>query len=385
MSLKTIFCILFLFCTMALTHAQTKEKLAQVSMQAAEEAFSAEKYTECFFYLKEVETNLGKTNSRVQYLKVKALINTAKWKEAETELKLFFDITPENEPSAEKYEEMVVAVRKIKKIIEEIELRKKEEETNARNAALEAEKKVRLEEEEYKRALDLKTLHGYAHYLEKYPNGKYKAEADEKISVKIGTQVWMRSNLDVDHYSNGDIIPEEKDQKGWVNLNTGARCYYNNDPSLGVEYGNLYNWYAVTDKRGLCPAGWHVPSDAEWLTLTTFLGGGPPNGIGLIDVAGGKLKEAGTDHWRSPNKEADNSSGFTGLPGGFLGAQSVNNTNRNYDFRYMGSFGYWWSTTESSPETAYYIELIFSLSKAKREYFKDGFKQQGLSVRCLRD
>jgi uncharacterized protein (TIGR02145 family) len=83
-------------------------------------------------------------------------------------------------------------------------------------------------------------------------------------TVTIGTQVWMTKNLDVDRYRNGDIIPEVKDSIAWANLKTGAWCYYNNDPELGKIYGKLYNWYAVNDPRGLAPAGYHIPTDAEW-------------------------------------------------------------------------------------------------------------------------
>src|SRR5665647_2153473 len=127
-------------------------------------------------------------------------------------------------------------------------------------------------------------------------------------SVTICTQVWMLKNLDVSTYRNGDLIPEVTDQTAWATLTTGAWCYNNNDPAVGVIYGKLYNWYAVNDPRGLAPTGWHVPSDAEWTTLSTCLGGDA--------VAGGAKKETGTTHWTSPNTGATNSSGFTALPGG---------------------------------------------------------------------
>jgi uncharacterized protein (TIGR02145 family) len=112
-------------------------------------------------------------------------------------------------------------------------------------------------------------------------------------SVTICNQVWMLKNLVVTTYRDGTPIPEVTDPTEWDLLTTGAWCYYNNDPANGTVYGKLYNWYAVTDPRGLPPNGWHIPTDEEWVTLETCLGG--------VSVAGGKMKEMGTAHWLSPN------------------------------------------------------------------------------------
>src|SRR5690606_33259564 len=112
-----------------------------------------------------------------------------------------------------------------------------------------------------------------------------------------------------------DVIPQVTDPTIWGNLTTGAWCYYNNDPANEIIYGKLYNWYAVNDPRGLAPVGWHIPSDSEWTILTDYLGG--------FEVAGGKMKETGTTHWANPNIGADNSSGFTGLPGGYRAYNSA--------------------------------------------------------------
>ncbi|MBM2817187.1 MAG: hypothetical protein HW421_3949 [Ignavibacteria bacterium] len=185
-------------------------------------------------------------------------------------------------------------------------------------------------------------------------------------SVTIGTQVWMSKNLDVSTYRNGEAIPHVTDQTAWGNLTTGAWCYYNNDANNGTTYGKLYNWYAVNDPRGLAPAGWHVPSDAEWTTLTTYLGG--------ESVAGGKLKETGTAHWNSPNTGATNESGFSALPGGWRS---------NYGaFFYVGNYGYWWSATESDGTNAWLRDLGFDSA----DIYRDGYsKGDGFSVRCLRD
>ncbi|MGD1006866.1 MAG: fibrobacter succinogenes major paralogous domain-containing protein, partial [Ignavibacteriaceae bacterium] len=86
-------------------------------------------------------------------------------------------------------------------------------------------------------------------------------------TVKIGEQTWMLGNLNVDHYRNGDAIPEVEDPAQWGNLKTGAWCYYRNDPGNDKKYGKLYNWYAVNDPRGLAPEGWHIPTQAEFKTL----------------------------------------------------------------------------------------------------------------------
>ncbi|MFN5208535.1 MAG: FISUMP domain-containing protein, partial [Bacteroidota bacterium] len=157
-------------------------------------------------------------------------------------------------------------------------------------------------------------------------------------TIVIGTQEWMAENLKASHYRNGDAIPVVADSATWVNTLNGATCFYDNDSAANnCPYGKLYNWYAASDVRNLCPAGWHVPTDAEWTTLTTFLGG--------ENVAGGKMKSTGTQYWLSPNAAADNSSGFSGLPGGSrndLGSYSLN-----------GHFGFLWSSTETNTFDAF--------------------------------
>ncbi|MEO8209663.1 MAG: FISUMP domain-containing protein [bacterium] len=193
-----------------------------------------------------------------------------------------------------------------------------------------------------------------------------KVKATEISSVKIGTQIWMKENLNVDRFRNGDQIPEVKGNKEWekaVNNKQPAWCYYENDPANGKIYGKLYNWYAVNDKRGLEPDGWHIPSDKEWTALTDFFGG--------EKVAGGKMKSTGTQYWLSPNKAATNESDFSGLPGGC-----------RYYFRgfdYIGSNGYWWSSTYN------YAGYRYLLYRDGVVYRDDGSKENGFSVRCLRD
>ncbi|MCD4693727.1 MAG: hypothetical protein K8R79_12490, partial [Calditrichales bacterium] len=121
-------------------------------------------------------------------------------------------------------------------------------------------------------------------------------------TVKIGSQVWMAENLKVTHYRNGDLIPNVAGKSEWKNLGIGACCNYDNN---AAAYGLLYNWYAVNDSRNIAPAGWHVPAEKEWQTLIDYLGGEA--------VAGGKMKERGTAHWKRPNTGATNSSGFSAL------------------------------------------------------------------------
>ncbi|NNV57272.1 fibrobacter succinogenes major paralogous domain-containing protein [Limnovirga soli] len=181
-------------------------------------------------------------------------------------------------------------------------------------------------------------------------------------AIQIGTQVWMKRDLITSYYRNGDKIPEVKDPAKWAKLTTGAWCWYKNDP----RYGKLYNWYAVKDPRGLAPAGWHVPSNEEWITLTNNLGG--------ATVAGGKMKETGTVHWQSPNADATNSSGFTALPGGtryYLG-----------EFVDVGGYGYWWSATEWYTNAAYYRYLTYFYGTISGT---TDYKNNGFSVRCVKD
>jgi uncharacterized protein (TIGR02145 family) len=185
-------------------------------------------------------------------------------------------------------------------------------------------------------------------------------------TVVIGTQQWMSSNLDVAFYRNGDPIPQVTDAGAWSALTTGAWCYYNNDSTQGSTYGRIYNWYAVNDPRGLAPIGWHVPSDAEWTTLTTTLGG--------ASVAGGKMKKAGTLNWTAPNTAGNNNSGFTALPAGYrdiFGGYSNLNIN-----------GFWWSSTENFPLVPFYRYLEYSNGAIVSNINN---KRYGFSVRCIRD
>lgn len=191
-------------------------------------------------------------------------------------------------------------------------------------------------------------------------------------TVTIGTQIWMSKNLDVRTYRNGAAIPQVTDSAQWTNLTTGAWCWYNNDSATyAATYGRLYNWYAVADTRGLCPTGSHVPLNGEWNTLTNYLGD--------LSVAGGKMKDTGTIHWRTPNSGATNSSGFTGLPGGSRGSDGI--------FINVTNMGIWWSSSEFIPTSgpitnAWYRSVYYSNGNAAKDNI---YKTHGFAVRCLRD
>jgi uncharacterized protein (TIGR02145 family) len=185
-------------------------------------------------------------------------------------------------------------------------------------------------------------------------------------TVTIGTQVWMKENLRVTHYRNGDSIPLITESSAWYLTYTGAYCDYDSIPPNSSHYGHLYNWYTVVDSRNIAPHGWHVPTNSEWDTLRAYLGG--------VGVTGGKLKETGTTHWQSPNAGATNESGFTALPCG----------SRSFDgiFYDTGIMGYWWSTTEQAASYAWMRHLYYNSPAISDCYFA---KRCGFSVRCIKD
>lgn len=189
-------------------------------------------------------------------------------------------------------------------------------------------------------------------------------------TVKIGNQWWMAENLRETHYRNGEPIPEETNNSTWASLTTGARCAYHNSASTANTYGYLYNWYAVNNHnvnpgQYLAPSGWHVPTDDDWTTLTTYLG----------NNAGGKLKETGITHWPSPNAGATNESGFSALPGGYR-------SNIDGGFYNLGADAGFWSATQSSSTSAWYR---FLSSEGSDVYRYNTIKRHGFSVRLVRD
>ena len=180
-------------------------------------------------------------------------------------------------------------------------------------------------------------------------------------TVKIGNQEWMSENLNVDHYQNGDPIPEVKDAREWESLKTGAWCNYNNNPENGTKHGKLYNWYAVNDPRGLAPEGWYIPRFTEFLRLATR--------INLDDNA---LKSVGrVSRWTA----GYNINGFSSL---MSGHRSCNGT-----FHDLYSSSYFWSSTTFGPISANSINLY---SDEGINIYKIPYdKTFGFSIRCLRD
>ena len=196
-------------------------------------------------------------------------------------------------------------------------------------------------------------------------------------TITIGSQVWMTKNLDVSTFRNDDPIPEAKTNEEWEKAGENqqsAWCYYDNDTANGAKYGKLYNWYAVTDSRGLAPVGYHIPTSAEWTKLTDFLGG--------ESVAGTKMKsKSGWNDYRGKSGNGTNSSGFNGLPGG----------SRSYfgSFNDIGYYGNWCWFSEYYWDGGWYRYLSFfkgSVGSNHRD-LHDQTKEssEGFSVRCLRD
>lgn len=215
-------------------------------------------------------------------------------------------------------------------------------------------------------------------------NGVTDIDGNQYNSVIIGTQEWQKENLNVSKYSDGTPIPQVTDPTEWENVTTGAWCYFNNDPTNGAIYGKLYNWYAVkgiydtaslndpTLRKDIAPSGWHVPTDTEWSTLLNLLDPNSEGGATGPNIAGGKMKETGITHWISPNLGANNSSGFSSLPGGLRYFNGGPDT--------IGNSAYYWSSTENSTNDAWYRVLIYNSSGAFSNYTN---KYIGLSLRLI--
>ncbi|MBI5539606.1 MAG: T9SS type A sorting domain-containing protein [Bacteroidia bacterium] len=185
-------------------------------------------------------------------------------------------------------------------------------------------------------------------------------------TVVINNRIWMQENLKVTKYRDGTIIPNVTINSSWANLSTGAYCDYNNVPTNSISYGRLYNWYTVNDIHGICPDGWYVPTDEDWGSLLSFLGGD--------SFSGGLLKETGTVHWTSPNTGATNASGFTALPAGTRYIDGV--------FGLIGSQGRFWSSTEYNITQAWWLILTNSSAASNKSY---NVKTYGVSIRCIKD
>jgi uncharacterized protein (TIGR02145 family) len=185
--------------------------------------------------------------------------------------------------------------------------------------------------------------------------------------VKIDKQIWMAENLKTTRYRNGDLIGTTSPAS--LNIENESRPKYqwpyDGDKSKVAAYGRLYTWYAVTDIRNVCPAGWHIPTHSDWTNLINYLGG--------ENDAGGKMKEAGTTHWEY-DPGSKNAVGFTALPGGIRAS--------NGTFSDIGCISYWWSATESSATHAWSRHIHHFLGNI---YGFDYNKEIGLSVRCIKN
>jgi uncharacterized protein (TIGR02145 family) len=189
-------------------------------------------------------------------------------------------------------------------------------------------------------------------------------------TIVIGTQTWMAENLRTGTYANGDPIPNVSDPLEWAYNDIGAWCNYDNDNQYDIPFGRLYNFYAIKDSRNICPTGWHVPTDAEWIVLIKHL---DPNAVGAdSNIAGEKMKSVGC-YSLLPN--ASNESGLSAVPGGYR-------TSDNGVFGNKGLYGEYWTSTENTIFDSYYIQLYYNL----RGVGMGGrYKSEGLSCRCIKD
>jgi uncharacterized protein (TIGR02145 family) len=188
------------------------------------------------------------------------------------------------------------------------------------------------------------------------------------LTKQIGSQNWMVENIKTTRYRNGDLIGTTDPPTLNIDYESAPKYQWAYDANEGnvATYGRLYTWYALNDGRHLCPTGWHIPTDAEWTTLTDFLGG--------ESVAGGKLKEAGIVHWTDTNVGATNETGFTALPGGYRG---------NTGFYGMGTAGCWWSASINTYNNHGIYRVMENTTSNVTKL--ETYRQEGFSVRCLKD
>ncbi len=209
-------------------------------------------------------------------------------------------------------------------------------------------------------------------------------------TIQIGEQVWMAENLKVTRYPDGSLIPHVEDHQEWFHLNRESEgyCWYENVLTNGYVYGALYTWPTAVDGleisdlipsdiQGVCPDGWHLPSDGEWKQLEMFLGMSQADadredwrGAGVAD----KLKQAGTLTWEGPNSEATNETGFSALPGGYRHGSG--------EFLGLGTTARFWSTSKNGYSYGWFRRLDYDNSSVNRSY--EGV-YRGHSVRCVKD
>ncbi len=221
------------------------------------------------------------------------------------------------------------------------------------------------------------TVYVYVDTIPLPPNAIADADGNVYSTITIGSQRWMAENLRTSHYANGDPISYAPESAQWVGQNTGAWTNYAGDFGYDAIYGKLYNWYTVVDPRNVCPDGWHVASDDEWKELESAMG------VPLSDLdvygergsdsnVGGQLKSVIL--WDDPNSGANDSSGFSGYPGGERLPPGT--------FSSVTAKGIWWTASEYDPGLAWLRELYNTSTGVYRLYH---FKTQGCSVRCVED
>jgi uncharacterized protein (TIGR02145 family) len=191
-------------------------------------------------------------------------------------------------------------------------------------------------------------------------------------TITVNGREWMAENLNVGRFRNGDQIFLVTDNNGWASsILQPFSCYYQNEVSNACPYGRIYNFYAVTDSRGLCPTGWHVPDNFEWSLLDNALGGNL--------ISGGKMKtigtvEEGNSLWYAPNTGATNFSGFSAVPGGYRS---------QFGFYTQKGYGaYYWSGQSAGSNDGWFQQLLYNNSSLTGNIFDGRF---GTSVRCIRD
>ncbi len=196
-------------------------------------------------------------------------------------------------------------------------------------------------------------------------NGVSDVNGNLYSTVIINGKEWMKENLRTSLYSTAKPILTGLSTSAWAASTAGAYIVYDNNDDNALSYGNLYNWYAVADPKGLCPTGWKVPSDTDWENLENTLGG--------AIIAGGKLK-AVSELWSSPNAGATNESGFSALPGGKCNAEAV--------FDSLGIYGSFWSSTSYETKTAWTRGIGNGSARSYRSLQQ---KASGHSIRCIKN
>ena len=201
-------------------------------------------------------------------------------------------------------------------------------------------------------------------YLESLPKVD-DAEGNSYPYIELFGKYWFVTNLKTTLFNDTTTIPHIVIDEQWGSTDNAAFCWYNNNPEMANTYGALYNWHAVNSGK-LCPQGWRVPTEEDWQQLIDSLGG--------EKVAGGKLKIKGTEFWEGNNNGASNSSGFRALPGGYR--------NLSGEFKHLGEYGFWWSSSVFDDNNAWYRSLYYYSERTYRNYFR---KTIGYSVRCVKD